>query len=78
MWRIMGVQRLFKILLFFPHLIMKSLLVLLALVAVVFSQTKIGNLPGYEGPELSQYAGYITIDEITGKNYFYWLVESEV
>jgi len=38
---------------------------------------QIVNLPKYTGPNLTQYSGYITIDESTNKNLFYWLIESQ-
>jgi len=55
---------------------MKQYAILLILVAVAFCN-KITNLPGYNGPQLTQYTGYITINENTGKSLFYWLIESE-
>jgi len=36
----------------------------------------VNNLPGYTG-NLSMDAGYLNIDEVNGRNYFYWLIESE-
>jgi len=35
------------------------------------------SLPGYNGPKLSMFTGYITVDQSLGKNIFYWLVESQ-
>jgi len=55
----------------------KVALFALCAVALALAQNKITALPGYNGPQLSQYTGYITIDEATDKNYFYWFIESE-
>jgi serine carboxypeptidase-like clade 2 len=58
---------------------MKSLLLALALLSVVAANSggKIKKLPGYSGPQLSMYSGYITVDEESNRNLFYWLVEAE-
>jgi serine carboxypeptidase-like clade 2 len=39
---------------------------------------KIIKLPGAPSPlPFNQYAGYITVDEVNGRNLFYWFVESQ-
>jgi len=52
-----------------------ALLICLSIVCGSLSK-QIGPLPDYQGPEITQTTGYITIDETTGDNRFYWLVES--
>jgi len=57
---------------------MKTLAVILA-VACMLSLACAGRityLPGYTGPQLSMYTGYVTVDPTIGKNNFYWLVEA--
>lgn len=38
--------------------------------------TQITSLPGYNGPALSMYSGYITVNQTAGRALFYWLVEA--
>jgi len=40
-------------------------------------RNKLADLPGYNGPILTQYTGYITVNPDLGKAYFYWFVESQ-
>jgi len=55
---------------------MKTILILINCFILSCLAGNIGQLPGYTGPEISQYTGYITVNEELGKAYFYWLVES--
>ena len=55
-----------------------KLLIVFILFALALSKTtkqKISNLPGYSGPPLNQYSGYVEVGE-TGRNIFYWYIES--
>eukprot|EP01090_Pellita_catalonica_P001769 TRINITY_DN11507_c0_g1_i1.p1 TRINITY_DN11507_c0_g1~~TRINITY_DN11507_c0_g1_i1.p1 ORF type:complete len:479 (+),score=37.86 TRINITY_DN11507_c0_g1_i1:2-1438(+) len=38
---------------------------------------KINDLPGYEGPPLNMYSGYVEVNKAYGANMFYWFVESQ-
>jgi hypothetical protein len=57
----------------------KMKIIVCLLLALGISQAvKLGPLiPGYNGPPMSQFAGYITVDETNGRNLFYWLIESQ-
>lgn len=49
----------------------------LALTTTPLSQPpQITSLPGYNGPSLSMYSGYITVNASAGRALFYWLVEA--
>ena len=50
-------------------------LVVLSLACAFGAQ--VTSLPGYTGPQLTQYTGYITVNETQGKNIFYWFIESQ-
>lgn len=42
------------------------------------SRNVITSLPGLKShPQFTQYAGYITVNETLGKEYYYWFVESQ-
>jgi len=53
------------------------LVILLAFVSIGKSDP-ITSLPGYTGPSVNQFSGYITVDQREGKALFYWLIESLV
>ena len=56
----------------------RTLILLLLAVTVINAANQITSLPGLsEIPNFSQYAGYITVNETLGKNYYYWFVESQ-
>jgi carboxypeptidase C (cathepsin A) len=58
----------------------KSVLIaFLAVFAVGISASRnlLTNLPGYSGPELTQYTGYITVNEEAERALFYWFIESQ-
>jgi len=38
---------------------------------------QVTSLPGYNGPQMTQYTGYINVNETEGKNFFYWFIESQ-
>jgi len=59
------------------NLIIVAVLLLIAGVSIEARRHNTINLPDYKGPELSQYTGYITVNEETSKALFYWLIESE-
>jgi len=46
------------------------------MVAWVVADDKITSLPGIDNVPFSQYAGYINVNETTGRNLFYWFTES--
>jgi serine carboxypeptidase-like clade 2 len=51
------------------------LVLLLALISLGKSDPII-SLPDYSGPNVTQYSGYITVDQKEEKALFYWLIES--
>jgi len=55
----------------------KITLVVLLLVLHNSLQWSSSMLPTYDGPEITQYSGYITVDEKSNRNLFYWLIESQ-
>jgi len=48
-----------------------------ACLIVLATAGKITSLPGYSGPELSMYSGYVTVDASHGRALFYWLIEAQ-
>eukprot|EP01103_Thecamoeba_quadrilineata_P015789 TRINITY_DN5086_c0_g2_i1.p1 TRINITY_DN5086_c0_g2~~TRINITY_DN5086_c0_g2_i1.p1 ORF type:complete len:486 (+),score=93.35 TRINITY_DN5086_c0_g2_i1:24-1481(+) len=54
-----------------------SLLLLILGVALLVGAQQIQNLPGYNGSTpITQYSGYVTVDESHGRALFYWLIQS--
>jgi len=51
-------------------------LILLVSLAVALGN-QVTSLPGYNGPQMTQFTGYITVNPTEGKNFFYWLIESQ-
>eukprot|EP01111_Echinosteliopsis_oligospora_P005467 TRINITY_DN1881_c0_g1_i1.p1 TRINITY_DN1881_c0_g1~~TRINITY_DN1881_c0_g1_i1.p1 ORF type:complete len:459 (-),score=135.72 TRINITY_DN1881_c0_g1_i1:75-1451(-) len=59
-------------------MMMKSILLVVAtcLLSFVVADDQITSLPGIENVPFAQYAGYINVNETTGRNLFYWFTES--
>jgi len=51
--------------------------VVVALALCLAEGAQITSLPGYEGPELSMYTGYVNVNKAHNRNLFYWLIESQ-
>jgi serine carboxypeptidase-like clade 1 len=52
-------------------------LLLISITAVVSSKHLVKQLPDYDGPNLNQYTGYLTVDGDHGRALFYWFIESQ-
>ncbi|KAL6076427.1 Carboxypeptidase [Balamuthia mandrillaris] len=60
-----------------PSFCLGALLLALAALLASAQQYPVTQLPGYSGPALKMYSGYVTVDVVRNRRLFYWFVESQ-